>query len=143
MAYDRRVRTHRDVDVPLAVRAAGGLVALQGLVSFVFAVLFLISGLSGGFLAKVAFGVAGIFLVIAAAFAVPGVLLWLGRRGARNGAVFMQLLLLGGVWYHYSQSESVLIDVGLTLWGGAVLVLLFLAPSRAWAVGPSDSDAQN
>jgi hypothetical protein len=132
------VRTHRDVEVPLPVRAAGVLVGLQGLASTVVAIVLLVRALGGGALAGLGLSEVVIFLIIAAAFAVPGVLLWLGRRGARNGAVFMQLLLLGGVWSQFSPAEWVALDLLITGWSAAVLVLLFLAPSRAWAVGPSD-----
>lgn len=111
------------------------LVAVQGLVALVVAVIALVRGI-GGAPATFAFGEAGVFLVIAAAFVVPGALLWQGRRGARNAAVFLQLLVLGGIWWGFNPVDSLAVDILFTVYTVAVLVLLlFLASSRAWAMG--------
>jgi hypothetical protein len=130
----------REIAAPGPVRVAGVLVAVQGVAALVVAVVALVRGLAGAAPAAVAYGEAGVFLVIAAAFAVPGVLLWQGRRGARNGAVFLQLLVIGGIWLGFNPAESVAVDVLFTVYCAAVLVLLlFLASSRAWAMGvPED-----
>ena len=132
MAYARGVRTRGEVSVPPTVRAAGALVGLQGLASFTVAVVLLVRAFSGGTYARIGFGEAIIFTVVAIAFAVPGILLLLGRRGARNAVVFLQILLLGGIWYQFSAVDSLLVDIGVTAWCLAVLLLLFVGPSRYW-----------
>ena len=125
----------REVAAPGPVRAAGALVAGQGVAALVVAVVALVRAIAGGAPGQLAYGEAGIFLVIAIAFVAPGVLLWLGRRGARNGAVFLQLLLLGGVWYQFNPAESLAVDLAFTVYCLAVLVLLFRRRSREWAMG--------
>jgi hypothetical protein len=132
----------RENAAPGPVRAAGALVAGQGLAALVVAVVALVRGI-GGAAAAVAFGEAGMFLVIAAAFVVPGVLLWQGRRGARNAAVFLQLLVIGGIWWGFDPVDSVGVDVLFTIYSLAVLVLLlFLARSRAWAMGVTEDGSE-
>ncbi|GAA3436216.1 hypothetical protein [Kutzneria kofuensis] len=132
----------REIAAPGPVRAAGALVAVQGAAALVVAVITLVLGLSGGAPALVAFGEAGVYLVIAAAFLAPGVLLWRGVRGARNGAVFLQLLVLGGIWWGFDPIDSILVDVLFTAYCLAVLVLLlFLASSREWAMGLKEDQA--
>ena len=107
----------------------------------VVAVVTLVLGLSGGAPAAVAFGEAGIYVVIAAAFLVPGVLLYRGTRGARNGAVFLQLLVIGGIWWGFDPVDALGVDILLTIYCLAVLVmLLFVASSRAWAMGLTEAD---
>lgn len=124
------------------MRAAGVLVAAQGLAAMAVAVIALVHGI-GGVPANLAFGLAGIFLVIAIACGLPGVLLWQGRRGARNAAVFLQLLVIGGVWMGFNPIDSVPVDILFTAYCAAVLVLLlFLEPSRLWAMGISKDGSQ-
>jgi hypothetical protein len=119
------------------------MVAVQGVVALVVAVIALVRGIGGGAPADLAFGEAGIFLVVAAAFVVPGVLLWQGRRGARNAAVFLQLLVIGGIWWGFNPVDSVPVDILFTAYCAAVLVLLlFLASSRAWAMGLSEDGSE-
>ena len=126
----------REIAAPGPVRAAGALVAVQGVAALVVAVVTVVLGLSGGAPALVAFGEAGIYVVIAAAFLVPGILLYRGTRGARNGAVFLQLLVIGGIWWGFNPVDALVVDILLTVYCLAVLVmLLFLASSRAWAMG--------
>jgi hypothetical protein len=133
----------REVAAPAPVRAAGALVIVQGLAALVVAVVALVHGIAGGTPGQLAYGEAGIFLVIAIAFAVPGVLLWLGRRGARNGVVFLQLLLVGGIWYQFNPAESLGADVVFTAYCLAVLVPLFLRPSRERAIGAHSRDGRD
>jgi hypothetical protein len=126
----------REIAAPGPVRAAGALVAVQGVAALVVAVVTVVLGLSGGAPALVAFGEAGIYVVIAAAFLVPGILLYRGTRGARNGAVFLQLLVIGGIWWGFNPVDALVVDVLLTVYCLAILImLLFLASSRAWAMG--------
>jgi hypothetical protein len=124
----------REIAAPGPVRAAGALVFAQGVAALVVAVIALVRGIAGG--------APGIFAVIALAFGAPGLLLWQGRRGARNGAVFLQLLVLGGVWYQFNPAESLPVDLLFTAYCLAVLVLLFRASSRAWAMGVTEEESQ-
>ncbi|MFC0544199.1 hypothetical protein [Kutzneria chonburiensis] len=126
----------REIAAPGPVRVAGTLVTVQGIAALVVAVVTVVLGLSGGAPALVAFGEAGIYVVIAAAFLVPGILLYRGTRGARNGAVFLQLLVIGGIWWGFNPVDALVVDILLTVYCLAILVLLlFLASSRAWAMG--------
>jgi hypothetical protein len=121
------------------------LVAGQGIAAVVVAVVTVVLGLSGGAPALVAFGEAGVYVVIAAAFLVPGILLWRGTRGARNAAVFLQLLVIGGIWWGFDPVDALAVDILLTAYCAAILVmLLFLASSRAWAMGlAEDSETED
>ncbi|GAA0597921.1 hypothetical protein GCM10010174_11760 [Kutzneria viridogrisea] len=125
---------------PGPVRLAGALVALQGLTALVYALFALVRGIFGLAYAGLAYGDAVAFLIIAVAFGAPGLLLLRGRRGARNAAVFVQLLVLGGVWYNFSPAEWVTLDLLISAWCVAVLVLLFLAPSRHWYAPPQEDE---
>ncbi|WP_211765303.1 hypothetical protein [Kutzneria sp. CA-103260] len=132
----------RENDAPGAVRAAGVMVAVQGLAALAVAVVALVHGI-GGVPANLAYGEAGIFVVIAIACGLPGVLLWQGRRGARNAAVFLQLLVVGGIWWGFNPVDSLPVDILFTAYCAAVLVLLlFLEPSRLWAMGIAKDGSQ-
>jgi hypothetical protein len=132
----------REIDAPGAVRAAGVMVAVQGLAALAVAVVGLVHGI-GGTPANLAYGLAGIYLVIAIACGVPGLLLWQGRRGARNAAVFLQLLVGGGIWLGFNPIDSLAVDILFTAYCAAVLVLLlFLEPSRLWAMGIAKDGSQ-
>jgi len=131
----------REIAAPGPVRVAGTLVTVQGIAALVVAVVTLVLGLSGGAPALVAFGEAGIYVVIAAAFLVPGILLYRGTRGARNGAVFLQLLVIGGIWWGFNPVDALAVDIPLTVYSVAILVmLLFIESSRAWAMGIAKED---
>ena len=131
----------REIAAPGPVRVAGTLVTVQGIAALVVAVVTLVLGLSGGAPALVAFGEAGIYVVIAAAFLVPGILLYRGTRGARNGAVFLQLLVIGGIWWGFNPVDALAVDVPLTVYSVAILVmLLFIESSRTWAMGITKED---
>ena len=133
----------RENTAPGPVRAAGALVAVQGLATLVFVVIELVRGIAGLAPAGLAISLAAIYLVVAAACAVPGVLLWQGRRGARNAAVFLQLLLIGGVWLGFNPIDSVPTDILFTVYCLAVLVLLlFVRSSVTWAMGVSEDESE-
>ena len=120
------------------------MVAVQGLAALVYTVIALVRGISGGAPADLAYGSAGIFLVIAVACGAPGVLLWLGKRGARNAAVFLQLLVIGGIWWGFDPIDSVAVDILLTAYCVAILVLLlFVESSRTWAMGVQEDQDQH
>ncbi|MEU4444152.1 hypothetical protein AB0K14_32435 [Actinosynnema sp. NPDC050801] len=126
--------------VPPAVRAAGALTALQGLVGLAFAVALVVRSFeaeeAGGVLGEAAY-----FAVLSAGVLAAGVGLVLGKHWGRTPAVVVQLLLLGVAWYMYGPS-------GRQLWGALLgayvvgtLVLLFTNPVRRWALGVDEDDA--
>lgn len=123
---------------PRAVRIAGLLVALQGLAALAFAIAVLIRAFQVGQGATYLYGEAGFFVVMAAAIlAVAGGLV-LGRRAARTPAALLQVLLIIVAWYAIGPSNLFVEAVVTVVICVATLVLLFLAPSRRWAVEGSD-----
>lgn len=119
---------------PNAVRLAGALVALQGLAGLVFAVAVLIRALGAATGAGNLYGEVGMFVVLAGAIlAVAGGLL-LGRQWARTPAVVVQLLLVAVAWYAIGPTRLVVPAIITVVVCVAVFALLFIAPSRAWAV---------
>ncbi|XVS63640.1 hypothetical protein ACQPYE_36135 [Actinosynnema sp. CA-299493] len=126
--------------VPPAVRAAGALTALQGMVGLAGAVALVVRSFSaeepGGVLGEAAY-----FTVLSAGVLAAGLGLVLGRHWGRSPAVVVQLLLLGVAWYMYGPS-------GRQLWGALLgayvvgtLVLLFTNPVRRWALGVDEGES--
>ncbi|MDR7301265.1 hypothetical protein [Haloactinomyces albus] len=128
---------------PRAVRSAGVVTALQGLVGFAFVAALLIRAATGGLGGAGAldrssiYGQAGYYAVLSAFVLAAGIGLWRGRHWARTPSLLLQLLLLGVSWYAFGPSESPL--VGLVLAGPAVAVLwcLFNRHGRAWSLRAS------
>lgn len=118
---------------PPTFRAAGALVALEGLAGLVAAVVLLVRAL-GGVEDSVAngYGTAGWFAVIGAAVGTAGVALILGQRWGRAIALVVQLLLLPVVWSLLTDSHQPLYGAVLGLGVIAILVLLFSPPSSRW-----------
>jgi hypothetical protein len=122
---------------PRAVRAAGVLVAVQGLAALVFAVAVLVEAVhrpsDGGNL----YGEAGFFAVVAVAVLALAVGLVWGQRWTRTPAALVQILLIAVAWYAIGSQFT-----GLAIATIAVcvvtVVLLFTAPARAWAVAETD-----
>ncbi|MGB6182630.1 MAG: hypothetical protein WBF79_15435 [Rhodococcus sp. (in: high G+C Gram-positive bacteria)] len=120
-------------EAPTPVAVAGILVAVEGAISVVVAVVLVVRGLAGadqsianGFGSAVWFGVLG------AAVVAGGVALVLGHRWGRAIAIVAQLLLLPVVW-------SLLTDSERPLWGSVlgvvvltVLGCLFSGPANRW-----------
>lgn len=84
------------------------------------------------------FGEAGYFGVLTAAVIAVAVGLLLGKRWARTPAAVLQVLLIGVGWYAISGSGRLEIGLPVAALCVGVLVLLFVAPSRAWAFGEPD-----
>jgi len=122
-----------NTSVPGTVKAAGALVGLEGLAGLAFAVILLIDGSSGP--GRNIYGEAGYFTVIFGGVLACGVGLLLGKRWARGPATAVQILLLGVSWYAIGPSSQPLLGGPVAVLCIAVLVLLFRAPSRAWADG--------
>jgi hypothetical protein len=120
------------------VRIAGVLVGVQGLATLAFAIAVLVRAFHVGQGATYLYGETGFFVVMAAAiFGVAGGLV-LGQRVARTPATVLQVLLIIVAWYAIGPSHLVVEAVITVVICVATLVLLFLAPSRAWAVADSD-----
>jgi hypothetical protein len=121
---------------PLTVRAAGIIVVLQGLTGVGFAIAVLVRALGGNSTpGNNLYGEAGYFAVLGALVAVAGTGLILGKRWGRTPAIVIELLLLGVAYYAGGPSGRPEFGIPVALVGVLVLVLLFVAPSRAWFLG--------
>lgn len=118
---------------PATFRAAGVLVAVEGLVALVAAVVLLTRAL-GGVEDEAAngYGTAGWFAVIGAAVGAAGIALVVGQRWGRAIALVVQLLLLPVVWALLTDSHQPLYGALLGVGVIAILVLLFSPPSSRW-----------
>jgi hypothetical protein len=126
--------------VPGTVKAAGVLVGIEGLAGVAFAVVLLFAGSSRPGMNK--FGEVGYFTVIFGAVLACGIGLLLGRRWARGPSTAVQILLIGVSWYAIGPSGQPLLGLPVAALCIAILVLLFRAPSRAWAEGQVAEDAK-
>ncbi|TCO65724.1 hypothetical protein [Actinocrispum wychmicini] len=126
--------------VPGTVRAAGVFVAAEGAAGVVFAIVLLVAGSSGP--GRNIYGEAGYFTVIFGGVIACGIGLLLGKRWARGPSTAVQILLLGVAWYAMGPSDRPELGVPVAMVCVAVLVLLFRAPSRAWADGYAQEDAK-
>ncbi|WP_099025576.1 hypothetical protein [Mycolicibacterium palauense] len=118
---------------PPAVRFAGFLVAAEGAVGLVVAVILLVRALAGADQHVVSgYGTAIWFLLIGGGVAVGGWALITGRRWGRGIAVPTNILLLPVAWYVFS-SHQVVYGVGVAVLALATLGLLFSPPAVQWA----------
>jgi peptidoglycan/LPS O-acetylase OafA/YrhL len=120
------------------VRGTGVLVVLEGLAALMFAVALVVSGLRGAD-PRVAYGTAGLFVLIAAALFAAGWALFRGRRAGRGVAVFAQLLILPLAYYMLSGSHRPELGVPLGAVALVTLALLFSGPALKWAANQPDS----
>lgn len=121
---------------PQNVRVAGALVAAQGAVAVVFAVVLAVRSLgSAGRATGPGTAEAVFFLLIGAAVVAVGFGLVRGRRGVRTPAIVIQLLLLPVVYSLLGPSKQLLLGIV----SGAVVILTFLLlisdQSRRWSMG--------
>ena len=121
--------------VPRTVRAAGVMVALQGVAGGVVCLALVVGASAGATDVVTTLGTALWFAVIAAAMIGIGVGLWRGRHGARSPAVVAQLVLLGVAWYAAGPSLQPEYGGPGAVYCIMVLVLLFSAPTARWAYG--------
>ena len=133
MARDEVLPGRRDAP-PTPVRAAGALVALQGLAATAFAVLLAVQARSSPLGVGAVLAEAGFFLLIAVTLGAIGVGLATGRRAARTPALVTQLLLLPVVYSLLSSGQTLLGAVsGVVVF--AAFMLLVNERSRAWSMG--------
>lgn len=119
--------------VPAAVRRAAGLVAVQGAVGVVAAVVFVVRGLAGADRHIVdGYGNAAWFALLGAVLLGAAWALWTGRRWGRGIAIYAQMLLLPVSWYVGVGSHQWIYAVPIALLAVAILVLLFSRSTIQW-----------
>jgi hypothetical protein len=128
---------------PGSVRGAGILVGVQGLGGIAFAVALLVRAFGGGSTSgSNLFGEAAFFAVFGGGVLACGIGLLLGKTWARTPSTVIEILLLGVSWYAIGPSGRPGLGLPVAALCVLVLVLLFVAPSRAWALG-DDEDASS
>ncbi|WP_327109824.1 hypothetical protein OHB12_18330 [Nocardia sp. NBC_01730] len=119
--------------VPTTVRAAGGVVTLEGVAAVVVAVVLVVRGLLGHDQSVTSgYGTAAWFGVLGGAVLAAGIALLLGKRRGRANAVIAQLLLLPVTWSLLTDSHQPVYGALLGIVAVAALVLLFAPPSTRW-----------
>lgn len=119
--------------VPTTVRAAGGLVTLEGVVAVGVAIVLVVRGLLGHDQSTTSgYGTAAWFGVLGGAVLAAGVGLLLGKRWGRAIAVIAQLLLLPVTWSLLTDSHQPMYGTVLGVVAVAALALLFAPPSTRW-----------
>jgi len=120
------------------VRAAGLVVALQGLAGVAFAVAVLVRAMGSDAPGNL-FGETAYFVLLGGAVLACGVGLILGKSWARTPTLVIEIVLLGVSWYAIGPSHRPEFGFPVALLCLAVLVLLLRAPARAWADGEDSS----
>lgn len=121
---------------PPAVRRAGAVVALEGVVALIVAVVLVVRGFVGADQHIVSgFGTAAWFAIIGGAVLAAGWALWNSRRWGRGVAVFAQLLLLPVAWYLAVGSHQWRYGIPLAVVAIVTLGLLFAPSTLQWLVG--------
>ncbi|NMN96029.1 hypothetical protein [Antrihabitans stalactiti] len=119
---------------PKPIRWAGSLVALEGAVAVVTAVVLVIRGLAGSDQSQAnGYGTAIWFLALGGAVLASGVALVFGHRWGRAVAVVAQLLLLPVTWALLTDSHQPLYGVLLGVVVLSSLVLLFSPAAVRWS----------
>jgi hypothetical protein len=126
---------------PPQVRAAGVLVALQGLLGVGFAVLLAVRAAGAGAGAGAVVGEAAYFLLLGGALVAVGAGLVRGRRWARTPAIVTQLLLLPVVYSLIGPSRQLLLGIAAGAVVFTAFMLLISERSRAWSMGLDLPDA--
>lgn len=127
---------------PSAVRAAGFLVAVQGVAALVMAVVLVVRGIAGADQHVVnGLGTAVFFVVVGAVVLAAGRALTLGKRWGRGLAVITQLLLLPVAWYLTVDSHRPAFGIPAGVVALAVLGLLFSPGGLRWAAGGDQRDS--
>ncbi|MET0188766.1 MAG: hypothetical protein ABW212_07205 [Pseudonocardia sediminis] len=126
---------------PQNVRVAGALVAAQGAVAVVFAVVLAVRAFgAGGQAMSLGLAEGAFFLLVGAAVVAIGLGLVRGKRGARTPAIVIQLLLLPAVYSLIGPSGQLLLGIV----AGVVVILTFLLlisdQARRWSMGDDYPD---
>ncbi len=121
------------------MRAAGVIVAVQGVIALVLAATLVVRGLGGADQRMVnGFGTAAWFGLVGGAVLAAGCALLVGRRWGRGLAVFAEVLLLPVAWYLAVGSHRVPAGVAAGVVAVAVLALLFSPAAVRWVAGGAD-----
>ncbi|ACU40091.1 hypothetical protein [Actinosynnema mirum] len=126
--------------VPGAVRAAGALTIVQGLVGLGFAIALVVRSFAPEVARGQVLGEAAYFAVLCSGVVAVGVGLALGKGWGRTPALVVQLLLLGVAWYMYGPSDRQLWGALIGVYVVGVIYLLFTNAARGWALGLHESD---
>lgn len=127
---------------PREIRIAGAITMLPGVAAVVFALVLLfdaVAGNSSTTATNSVLGQAAYYAVAGAGLIACGGGLLLGQVWARSPSFVLALLLIGLGWYMAGPSGQPAWGAPIALLGVALGVLLFRAPSRAWALG-EDAD---
>ncbi|MFF0816501.1 hypothetical protein ACFYVR_15335 [Rhodococcus sp. NPDC003318] len=118
---------------PTTVRWAGGLVAFEGALAVVVAIVLVVRGLLGhdGEAAN-PYGTAAWFVILGGAVLAAGLALLRGRRWGRAIAVVAQLLLLPVVWSLLTDSHQPILGVLCAVIVVPALAFLFAGPTSRW-----------
>ncbi len=144
MTLSRKPAEPRRPSAPTVVRAAGVIVAVQGLAALAVAVVLVVRGLAGADQRVVnGQGTAVWFALVGVVVLAGGRALTVGKRWGRGLAVITQLLLLPVAW-HLVRGQPVA-GIPVAVVALLVLVLLFSPPAVRWAAGggqagPASSD---
>ncbi len=129
---------------PVPVRAAGVIVAIQGLTALAVAAVLVVRGIAGADQRVVnGLGTAVLFVLVGGAVLAAGRALTVGRRWGRGLAVITQLLLLPVAWYLARGSQQPAAGIPAGVVALVVLVLLFTPAAVRWAAGGDQGGPAN
>lgn len=129
--------------VPTTVRGAGGLVAVEGAVAVIVAVVLLVRGLLGHDQTQTSgYGTAAWFGILGGAVLAAGVGLLLGHRWGRAIATIAQFLLLPVAWSLLTDSHQPVLGALLGVAAIGALVLLFAPKSNLWMAQEYGADPE-
>ncbi|KQR95997.1 hypothetical protein ASG12_17265 [Williamsia sp. Leaf354] len=132
-----------DTGPPTAVRRAGVVVALEGIVAVVIAVVLAVHGATGAdesFISS--YGTAGWFAILGSGVVAGGVALFTGRRWGRAIAVVAQILLIPVAFALLTDSGQPWLGAPLLVVVVIVLGLLFSPKSVRWLADDYAPDAE-
>ena len=121
---------------PTTVRAAGWIVAAQGVAALVVAAVLVVRGIAGADQHVVnGLGTAVWFMLAGGVVLAAGRALVIGKRWGRGLAVFTQLLLLPVAWYLAIGSHQPAFGIPVGVVVLITLILLFTPAAVRWAAG--------
>ena len=123
------------------MRLAGVLVAAQGALALVFAVVLALRAASADLPVDFVLGESAYFAVIGLALGAVGVGLVVGRRWARTPAIVTQLLLLPVVYSLIGPSRQLALGIVTGVFVVVTFLLLISERSRGWSMGLDLPDA--